>query len=64
MTSTRYHEFNDMEYFVKQMHQNMSWKYFLIKCVTLFHSCVNMFMHQHISNDNGILGKVKEYIIH
>jgi hypothetical protein len=22
-----------------------------------------MFMHQHILNDNGILGKVKEYVI-
>jgi hypothetical protein len=30
---------------------------------TLFHSQVDMFMHQHILNDNGMLGKVKEYVI-
>jgi hypothetical protein len=59
MTSTKYHEFNDVEYSIKQIHQNMSWKCFLVKFVTLFHSCFNMFMHQHISNDNNILGKVK-----
>jgi hypothetical protein len=33
-------------------------------CATLCHSCVNMFMHQHILKDNGILGKIKEYVIH
>jgi hypothetical protein len=34
-----------------------------IECPTLFHSQVDMFMHQHILNDNGILWKVKEYVI-
>jgi hypothetical protein len=26
MTSTKWHEFNDMEYLVKEIHKNMSWK--------------------------------------
>jgi hypothetical protein len=64
MTSTRWPKFNDMEYLVKQIHQNMSWKNYPMECATLFHSCVNMFMHQHILEDNGILGKIKEYVIH
>jgi len=41
----------------------MSWKDCLVECATLFHSHVDMFMHKHILNDNGILGKVKEYVI-
>jgi hypothetical protein len=49
-----------MEYIFKQIHPNTSWKDCLIKCATLFHSCVNMLMYKHILNDNGILGKVKE----
>jgi hypothetical protein len=56
MTSTRWLEFNDIEYFVKQIHQNMSWNVCLVECATLFHSRVNMFMHQHILNYNDILG--------
>ncbi len=64
MTSTRWLEFNDMEYFIKQIHKNMSWNFFPMECATLFHYCVNMFIHQHISKDNGILGKIKEYVIH
>jgi hypothetical protein len=31
--------------------------------VTLFHFHVDMFMHQHILIDSGILGKIKEYAI-
>jgi hypothetical protein len=64
MTSTRWPKFNDMEYLVKQIHQNMSWKNYPMECATLFHSCVNIFMHQHILKDNGILSKIKEYVIH
>ncbi len=64
MTTLRSHEFNDMEYIVKQIHQNMSCKDCPIECATLFHSHVNMFMYKHVLNDNGILGKVKEYVIH
>jgi hypothetical protein len=51
ITSTKWPEFNDMEYFVKQIHKNMSWKDCPVECVTLFHYCVNMFMHQHILKD-------------
>ncbi len=29
-----------------------------------FTQCVDIFMHQYILNDDGILGKVKEYVIH
>jgi hypothetical protein len=64
MTSTRWPKFNDMEYLVKQIHKNMSWKDCLVECVTLFHFCVNMFMHQHVLKDNGILGEIKKYVIH
>jgi hypothetical protein len=64
MTTLRWLEYNDMEYIVKQIHPNMSWKDCLVECATLFHSHVNMFMYKHISNDNGILGKVIEYVIH
>jgi hypothetical protein len=64
MASTRWIEFNDIEYFVKQIHPNMLWKDCLVECATLFHSRVNMFMHQHILNDNEILGKIKEYVMH
>ncbi len=39
------------------------WKDFLVEYTTLFHSHVDMFMRKHILNDNGILGKVKEYVI-
>jgi hypothetical protein len=35
-----------------------------MECATLFHFRVNMFMHQHILNDNENLGKIKEYVIH
>ncbi len=45
MMSTRWLEFNDMEYLVKQIHQNMLWKDCPMECATLFHSCVDMFMH-------------------
>jgi len=41
----------------------MSWKDCLGECATIFHYHVNMFMYKHILNDNGILGKVKEYVI-
>ncbi len=41
----------------------MSWKDCFVECATLFHSHVNMFMYKHILNDNGILGKIKEYVI-
>jgi hypothetical protein len=58
MTTLRWLEFNDMEYIVKQIHPNTSWKDYPIECATLFHSQVHMFMYKHILNDNGILGKV------
>jgi len=63
MTSTRWHNFNDMEYLVKQIHKIILWKNCLVECATLFHSHVNMFMHQHILKDNDILGKIKNYVI-
>jgi hypothetical protein len=43
--------------------QNMSWKDYPMECDTLFHSCMNMFMHQHILKDNIILGEIKKYVI-
>ncbi len=64
MTLTRWHEFNDVKYLIKKIHKNMSWKDCSVECATLFHFHVNMFMHQHILKDNGILGKIKEYVIH
>jgi len=64
MASTRWPKFNDMEYLVKQIHKNMSWKDCLAKCVTLLHYHVSMFMYQLILKDNGILGKIKKYVIH
>ncbi len=36
----------------------------LMECATLFHSHVDIFMHQYILNDDGILGKIKECVIH
>jgi hypothetical protein len=30
MTSTRWPKFNDVEYLVKQIHQNLSWKNYLM----------------------------------
>jgi len=63
MTSLKWHEFNDMEYIIKKIHPNMSWKDYPIECVTLFHSCVNMFVYKHILNNNNILSKVKKYVI-
>jgi hypothetical protein len=63
MTSTRWLEFNDIKYLVKQIHKTMSCKECTVECATLFHSHVNMFMHQHILKDNDILGKIKEYVI-
>jgi hypothetical protein len=63
MTSLKWHEFNDMEYIIKQIHLNMSWEDFPIECATLFHSRVNMFVYKHILNNNVILNKVKEYVI-
>jgi hypothetical protein len=59
MTQSQWHEFNDMECLVKQLHENMSQKDCLMECATLFHSCVDIFMHQYILNDDGILGKKK-----
>jgi hypothetical protein len=56
MTSRRWLKFNDMEYLVKQTHQNMSWKDCPMECATLFHYRVNMFMHQPILKSNGNLG--------
>jgi hypothetical protein len=35
----------------------MSRKDCLMECATLFHSCVDIFTHQYILNDDGILGK-------
>jgi hypothetical protein len=64
MTSLKWHEFNDMEYIIKQIHPNMSWKDYPIECVTLFHSRVNMFVYKHILNNDNILSKVKKYVIH
>ncbi len=64
MTTLRWQNFNDIEYTIEQIHPNMSWKDCHVECATLFHSRVNMFMYKHILNDNGILGKVKEYVIH
>ncbi len=63
MKQSRWHEFNDMEHLVKQVLANMLWKDCHVECVTLFHSHVDMFMHQHILSDNGTLGKIKEYVI-
>jgi hypothetical protein len=42
----------------------MSWKDYLVECDTLFHSCVNMFMHQHIFLNNINLSEIKKYVIH
>jgi hypothetical protein len=36
-----------------------SWKDGLVKCPTLFHSCLDIFMHQYVLNDDEILGKSK-----
>ncbi len=63
MTTLRWQEFIDMEYIVKQIHPNMSWKDCHVECAMSFHFCFNMFMYKHILNDNGILGKVKKYVI-
>jgi hypothetical protein len=41
----------------------MSWKDCHVEYVTLFHFHVDMFMHQHILINNGILRKIKEYVI-
>jgi hypothetical protein len=41
MTSTRWLEFNDMEYLVNKKHKIMSWKDCPMECATLFHSRVN-----------------------
>jgi hypothetical protein len=51
---------NDMECLVKQLLESMSWKDCLMECVTLFHSCDDIFMHQYILNDDGVLGKIKK----
>ncbi len=48
MSLTRWPEFNDVEYLIKQIHKNMSWKDCPMECAILFHFHVNMFMHQHI----------------
>jgi hypothetical protein len=42
----------------------MSWKDCHVECGTLFHSHVDMFMHQYILNNIKILGKIKQYVIH
>jgi len=63
MTSIKWLDFNDMEYFIKQIHKTMPWKDYLVECATLFHFHVNMFMHQHILKDNDILNKTKKYVI-
>jgi len=42
----------------------MSWKDCPVECATLFHSHVDMFMHQYILNNIEILGKIKKYVIH
>jgi len=57
ITSSKWNKFNDMEHIVKQIYHNMLWKYFPIKCTTLFHSRVDTFMHQYI------LGKLIDYVI-
>jgi hypothetical protein len=62
-TQSQWHEFNDMEYLVKKLHGNMSWKDCHVECATLFHSHVDMFMHQYIFNNDEILGKIKKYVI-
>jgi hypothetical protein len=54
---------NLMIWNVVKILSNRSWKDCPVECATLFHYCVDMFMHKHILNDNGILGKVKEYVI-
>jgi hypothetical protein len=41
----------------------MLWKDCHVECVTLFHSHIDMFMHQNMLSDNGTLGKIKEYVI-
>ncbi len=63
MTSLKWHEFNNMEYIIKQIHTNMSCKDCPIECATLFHYSVNMFIYVHILNNNVILSKAKEYVI-
>jgi hypothetical protein len=37
---------------VIKIHSNMSWKDCPVKCATLLHYRVDMFMHKHILNDN------------
>jgi hypothetical protein len=54
---------NDIECLVKQLLESMSWKDCLMECATLIHSCVDIFMHRYILNDDGILGKIKKNVI-
>jgi hypothetical protein len=35
-----------------------------MECATLFHSSVDIFMHQYILNADEILGKIKKYVTH
>jgi len=42
MTSTKWHEFNDMKYLVKEIHKNMSWKDCTVECALIF-SCKHVY---------------------
>jgi len=39
-----------MEYLVKQIHQNISWKDYSMECATLFHYHVNMFTSTYLGS--------------
>jgi hypothetical protein len=43
MTLLKWHEFNDMEYIIKKIHPNMSWKDCPIECAILSCLYINIY---------------------
>lgn len=63
VSDTRWQEVNVIKRIAKHYNACYTWKYCPIKCVTLFHTRVHLFMHKHLLSVNGLLGRIEHHAI-
>ncbi len=63
MSSLRWVEIDQLEKLIKTIDINMTWKYCLVECASLFHIRFEQFKQNYIISKNGVIGKVEKYVI-
>ena len=63
ISSIRWEEVTHIEDIAKTIDPSMSWKDGLVECATLFHACVEKFMHDILLCGSKILSTIDQYLI-